>query len=116
MTATKKPAPTKVDIIDHTATSITTATKKERSTIASDKKRKAATTSAKKGKMMTKADWSEDEESGSYSPSDSSDEETPAPVLARARSGRASSRVATKKETYFESDQEISDECEGDFD
>ena len=105
---TAPPAPTKFDIIDHSATSI--------ATIASAKKRKAATTSAKKGKATAKADWSEDEESGSYSPSDSSDEETPAPVLARALSGRASSRAATKKGTYVETDQEISDESEGDFD
>ena len=124
-TATKKPAPTKVDIIDLSVTSTTTATKKKkRSTIASAKKRKAATTSAKKGKVTAKAVLSEDEESGSYSPSDGSDsevEEITASLPARARSGRArsgraSSRVATKKETYVESDQEISDECEGDFD
>ena len=124
-TATKKPAPTKVDIIDLSVTSTTTATKKKkRSTIASAKKRKATTTSAKKGKVTAKAVLSEDEESGSYSPSDGSDSEVeeitaflPARARSgRARSGRASSRVATKKETYVESDQEISDECEGDFD
>ena len=118
-------APTKVNIIDLSVTSTATATKKKkRSTIASAKKRKAATTSAKKGKVTAKAVLSEDEESGSYSPSDGSDseeEEITASLPARARSGRArsgraSSRVATKKETYVESDQEISDECEGDFD
>ena len=30
--------------------------------------------------------------------------------------GRASGRAATKKVSYIETDQEISDECEGDFD
>ena len=68
---------------------------------------------------MAKAVFSEDDECGSYSPSDdeSEGEETSAPVLARAdRSRRASSRVSTKKGTYVESDQEIGDKSDGDFD
>ena len=102
----------------HSSTSTVTATKKEHLTIASAKKRKAATTSAKKGKVTAKAVLSEEDESGSYSPSDDSEEEeTPAPVLARVdRSSRVSSRVTTKKATYVESDQDSGVESDGDFD
>jgi len=116
-------APTKVDTTrTHSATStMTTATKKKkRSTIVSAKKKKrSTTTSAKKGKVTAKSVLSEGEDSGSYSPSDGSDSEVEvitAPLPARARSARTSNRVALKKGTYVESDQEIDDESVGDFD
>jgi hypothetical protein len=116
-------APTKVDTTrTHSATStMTTATKKKkRSTIVSAKKKKrSTTTSAKKGKVTAKSVLSKGEDSGSYSPSDGSDSEVEvitAPLPARARSGRASNRAALKNGTYVESDPEIDNESEGDFD
>jgi hypothetical protein len=109
----------------------TTSAKKRKSTTTSAKKGKATTTSAKKGKATAKTVSSDEEVSasysstessdseGNYSPSDGSDsevEEITASLPARARSGRASGKAATKKVSYIESDQEISDECEGDYD
>jgi hypothetical protein len=98
----------------------TTSAKKGRkaTTTSAKKGRKATTTSAKKGRKATaKTVLSEDEDSASYSPPDSSDsevEETSAPVLARAARSRRAAEA--KNATYFESDAESVAESDGDFD
>ena len=107
----------------------TASAKKKKATTASAKKGKATTTSAKKGKATAKTVSSDDEVSASYSSTDGSDsegdyspsddgsdsevEEITASLPARAR---ASSRAATKKVSYIESEHNSGDESDGDSD